>query len=69
MRLQGTLLAVAAALLIGIALIASAQTPSNTAPTFPAPTEGQYVHTPPSYDDIPERAKGCPGMNPLNQAA
>ncbi len=30
------------------------------------PTKGQ-VATPIDYGEIPERAKGCPGMNPLNQ--
>ena len=25
------------------------------------------VATPIDYSEIPERAKGCPGMNPLNQ--
>ena len=27
-----------------------------------------FVATPIDYSEIPERAKGCPGMNPLNQA-
>ena len=27
----------------------------------------EFVSTPISYSDIPEKAKGCPGMNPLNQ--
>ena len=27
----------------------------------------EFVETPIDYADIPERAKGCPGMNPLNQ--
>ena len=27
----------------------------------------EFVATPIDYSDIPERAKGCPGMNPLNQ--
>ncbi len=27
----------------------------------------EFVSTPISYSEIPERAKGCPGMNPLNQ--
>src|SRR5690606_19702360 len=27
----------------------------------------EYVETPIDYSEIPERAKGCPGMNPLNQ--
>jgi predicted TIM-barrel fold metal-dependent hydrolase len=30
------------------------------------PTKGE-VATPIDYGEIPERAKGCPGMNPLNQ--
>ena len=28
----------------------------------------EFVATPIDYSEIPERAKGCPGMNPLNQA-
>lgn len=32
------------------------------------PTKAE-VSTPIGYDDIPEEAKGCPGMNPLNQVA
>ena len=32
------------------------------------PTKAE-VATPIDYGEIPERAKGCPGMNPLNQAA
>ncbi len=31
------------------------------------PTKAE-VATPITYSEIPERAKGCPGMNPLNQA-
>ena len=27
----------------------------------------EFVETPIDYAEIPERAKGCPGMNPLNQ--
>lgn len=27
----------------------------------------EFVETPIDYSEIPERAKGCPGMNPLNQ--
>ena len=27
----------------------------------------EFVETPIHYSEIPERAKGCPGMNPLNQ--
>ena len=27
----------------------------------------EFVATPIDYSEIPERAKGCPGMNPLNQ--
>ncbi|MDH4172069.1 MAG: amidohydrolase, partial [Acidimicrobiia bacterium] len=27
----------------------------------------EFVATPIDYAEIPERAKGCPGMNPLNQ--
>ena len=30
------------------------------------PTKAQ-VANPIDYSEIPERAKGCPGMNPLNQ--
>ena len=30
------------------------------------PTKAE-VSTPIDYADIPEEAKGCPGMNPLNQ--
>ena len=27
----------------------------------------ESVETPIDYSEIPERAKGCPGMNPINQ--
>lgn len=58
MRTHATLLTVAAALLLGVVLIASAQAGSDTTPAFPAPTEGQYVHTPPSYEEIPDGPLG-----------
>lgn len=57
-RFQGALLILAAALIIGVALIASAQDGAQqeapATPSFPPPTEGQYRHTPPTLDELPE---------------